>query len=61
MDTNKIDNIKFEDIDYSDYPDFCDVFISQADYDGHEMTEEELTEINEDRDFVHEKIFEHLH
>ena len=36
----------------SDYPDFCDAYISSATYDGREVTEAELEELNEDRSFV---------
>ena len=50
-----IDNVKIEGIDMRDYPDFTDAFISYADYDGKPMTEYELDEINEDRDFVYEQ------
>jgi len=50
-----IDNVKIEGIDMRDYPDFTDAFISSADYDGKPMTEYELDEINEDRDFVYEQ------
>lgn len=60
MDTTKIDNIQFEDIDHSDYPDFCDAFIAEADYDGRPMTEYELDELNENREFVHEKLMDKL-
>ena len=60
MNLSKIDNIQFEDIDHSDYPDFCDAFIASADINGVEMTEDELNELNENRDFVHEKLIEHL-
>jgi len=61
MDTAKIDNIVFEDIDHDDMPDYCDAFISQADYDGVPMTEDQLDEINEDGDFKHEKLFDFLY
>lgn len=60
MDYSKISNITFDDIDTKDYPDFCDAFIASADYDGQEMTDEQLEEINEDSSFVHEKLFDHL-
>lgn len=61
LDYNKISNISFEDIDYKDYPDFCDAFISSANYDGQPMTEEQIDEINEDKDFVHEQLFDYLY
>jgi hypothetical protein len=60
MDKTKVSNIKFEDVDYKDYPDFCDCFISYAELDGVPMTEVELQELNEDRDFVHEKLIDNL-
>tara|TARA_R110002051_G_C8608355_1_gene481485 strand:+ start:576 stop:776 length:201 start_codon:yes stop_codon:yes gene_type:complete len=53
FDYKKIDNIQIEGIDYSDYPDFCDAFISGAYYDGVPMTDEEIDELNEDSDFVY--------
>lgn len=60
MDLTKVENIEFDGIDYKDYPDFCDVFIVKADYDGKETTEEQLEEINNDSDFVHEQLTDYL-
>jgi len=60
MDYKKINNIEVDGIDTKDYPDFCDAFISSADYDGKEMTEEQLDELNEDSDFVYECVQNHL-
>jgi len=57
----KIDNFVFGQIDYSDYPDFSDAFIESADKDGVPMTEEELIDLNEDRDFVYEKLMNYLY
>jgi len=56
MDYKLIDNIEVDDIDTSDYPDFCDAFISSADYNGKPMTDDQLDELNEDSDFVHECV-----
>jgi len=56
MDYKKIDNIVIEGIDTKDYPDFCDAFIASADYDGVEMTDEQLDKLNEDSDFVYEAV-----
>jgi len=61
MDYKKIVNIKIEDIDYSDVPDFCDAFIASADYDGEPMTKEQLQEINNDRDFVYQSLMDFLY
>jgi len=60
MDYKKINNIEVDGIDTKDYPDFCDAFISSADYYGKEMTEEQLDELNEDSDFVYECVQNHL-
>lgn len=57
----KIDNIEFDQIDFEDYPDFCDAYIISADMDGKSMTEGELDLLNEERDFVHEKLMGHLY
>lgn len=61
IELDKIDNIKFEDIDRKDYPDFCDAFILSADMNGYPMTEMELEKLNEDSEFVHEKLFDYLY
>jgi len=60
LDYKKIEDIQFEGIDHKDYPDYCDAYISQAEYDGRPMTEEELEELNDDSCFVHQKLIEHL-
>ena len=60
MNYKLIDNIEVDGIDTKDYPDFCDAFIASADYDGKEMTEEQLDELNEDSDFVYECVQNHL-
>ena len=61
MDLQKISNIEIEGIDYSDYPRFCDAFIVSAEYDGKEMTEKQLDEINENSDFIHESLQKQLY
>jgi hypothetical protein len=61
IDLSKITNIQFDGIDHSDYPDYCDAYIVSAEYEGREMTDEELDELNENRDFVYEQLWEHLH
>ena len=60
MDFKKIDNIEVDGINTRDYPDFCDAFISYADYDGRPMTDDELDELNDDRNFVYECVENHL-
>ena len=60
MNYDLIDNIEVDGIDTNDYPDFCDAFIASADYNGEEMTEEQLEALNEDYSFVHDCVYTHL-
>ena len=61
LDLNKIDNMQFDGIDFSDYPDFCDAFCHDADYDGVQMTDEQLDLLNDKyRDFVYESLYQSL-
>ena len=55
MDIKKVDNIVIDNIFSWDFPDFCDAYIVSADYNGKEMTEEQLDEINRDSDFINEE------
>ena len=55
-----IDNIEVDGIDHRDYPEYVDAFISSADYDGVEMTDEQLDELNEDYELVSELVWEYL-
>ena len=61
LDYNKISDIDVDGIDTSDYPDFCDAFISSAMYGDREMTREELEILNEDYDFVYDAVQNHLY
>ena len=60
MDTSKVTDTEIEGVVLSDYPDFCDAYIANATYDGREITEEELEELNEDRDFIYEAAIESI-
>ncbi len=60
MEYKHITNVEVDGIDTKDYPDFCDAFISYAEYKGKEMTEEELEVLNYDSDFIHEQVFKKL-
>ena len=55
-----IDNIEFDGIEFNDYPDFFDAFICYAERNGEPMTATELNELNEDTDFVYNKLMDHL-
>ncbi len=60
MNLTLVSNIDFDGINHKDYPDYCDAYISSADYDGEEMTEEQLEQLNENGEFVYDKLMEHL-
>ena len=60
---NLIGDVSMANIDYKDYPDFCDAFIESAKWKdtGEDLTEEELDELNSEyTDFVHEHVFAHI-
>ena len=61
FDYSKIDSIEVEDIDERDAPDYSDAHISYAEYDGREMTEEELEQLNEDNGFVYDAVMNWLY
>jgi hypothetical protein len=53
-----ISNIEFKGINHRDYPDYCDAYIVSAEYDGEEMTHEQIEML--DSDFVYEKLMEQI-
>ena len=57
---NEIDNIEFDGIEFNDYPDFCDAFICYAERNGEPLNDIELDKLNEDTDFVYEKLMDNL-
>lgn len=61
LDLRKIDNMEFDGIDFADYPDFVDAFLVTADYNGKELTEEQIDYINDAHyDFVNEQVYASL-
>lgn len=56
MNVKLIDNIEVDGIDPMDYPDFCDAYISSADYNGKPMTDEQLNEINMNYEFIYDCV-----
>jgi hypothetical protein len=61
MELDKITNIQLGGIDTNDYPDFCDAFIESAEYDGVELTEEQLEDLNCNSGFVYECVLNYLY
>ena len=61
LNLSKIDNMEFEGVDFKDYPDFVDAFLVAADYNGKEMTEEQIDYINDEHyDFVNEQVYDSI-
>lgn len=60
IDFDKIENIELDGIDFNDYPDFCDAYVTSAEIDGRDLTEAELDEVNDDSDFVYGAVMDKL-
>ena len=61
IDFKLIDNVVVDGIDYNDYPDFCDAYIAEADYNGEPMSDEMIEVLNYDyTDFVLEQVYSRL-
>lgn len=60
LDFSKVSNVQIAGIDHRYYPDYSDAYIEEADYDGEPMTDELLEELNDDRDFVYQKVIDHI-
>jgi len=61
LNLSQIENMEFEGVDFSDYPDFVDAFLVSADIDGRELTEEELDYLNDEHyEFVNESVFDSI-
>ena len=61
MDYSKIDDLEVDGIDPLDYPDFCDACIARATIENddgttRDATDQEIEEMNEDRDFVRDCV-----
>lgn len=61
LDYTKITDIEIDGLTYSDSHDYADAFISNANYDGREMTEVELDLLNEDSDYVYNKAIAYIY
>lgn len=61
MNKDLIRNIVIGDIDFTDYPDFSDAYICFAYYGDTKMTNEQLDEINKDRDFVQKATLDFIY
>jgi hypothetical protein len=48
------DNVELDGIDWNDYPDFCDMYLVSADYEGRPLTNDEIEELNNDSQLIYE-------
>jgi len=60
LDYSKIENVDLDGVNINDYPDFCDAYVASATYDGRDMTDDELDEINENSEYIRELVMEKL-
>ena len=57
IDVKKLDDVQVDGIDFRDYPDFCDAFLVYATYEGRELTEKELDDVQEENpDWFYQQI-----
>ena len=61
LDYSKIEIAEIDGVDHSDYPDYCDAYISKAYIGGQEATEEQLEEMNNNPEFRYNSVIESLH
>jgi hypothetical protein len=61
LDYSQIEDAQVDNIKTWDAPDFVDAFIVSATYMGRDMTDEELEVLNEDGDYIHEKVYDWLY
>ena len=54
-------NVSIDGLDHKDYPRYCDAFIDSANYDGEEMTSDQLDQLNENYDLVSVLVYDNLH
>lgn len=57
----QITNVQFEDVDFADYPKFCDAYIESADINGEPATEAQLEEIQQDGALFYELLNNFIH
>ena len=54
-------SFEFDDVHLWDYPDFCDAYVSSANFtDGTPLSDEELESLSNVRDLLYEKLIESL-
>jgi len=60
IDFKKVKVIEVDGINHYDYPEYCDAYISEANYNGKPVTDEQLDEINDNDQFRYESVWEFI-
>ena len=60
IDFKKVEVIEVDNINHYDYPEYCDAYISEANYNGKPVTDEQLDEINDNDQFRYESVWEYI-
>lgn len=53
-------DIECANIDWNDYPDFCDAYIIAAKSNERDLTDNELEALNDNKDLILQLLMEHL-
>ena len=62
IDFKKVEVLEVSDINHYDYPEYCDAYISEANYNGKPMSDKMLDEINDNYpDFVYEQVMKYIY
>ena len=60
MRIEEIDSLEIDGVDTKDYPDFCDAFFSYGEFNGRELTDDELDQLSDDYpEVLNEMAFEY--
>jgi len=60
MATKIYTNVKFEGLDFNDYPDYCDAYITYAEIDGTPLTDDEIEDLNDNSFVKYELLTQYL-
>ena len=60
----QLEDVELDGVDFKDHPDYCDAYVESALFNGVELTDEELDELNdsdETRSWVNAHAYESLY
>jgi len=62
LEGRKLGSYTIAGIDYDDSPDFCDAFVSEAEWgDGTKLTDEEFDKLNDNKELVYRMVIDWLY